>query len=472
MARHWWPDGATLDLFADPAKSEEAVGGFAGRAAAQEFAAFSAEARQLFEAFEGPVMTAAAPRLGALTRHVMRRPGLIPAMAPHLTLAQGLARRFSDPRLRQLFGRYATYVGGSPYKAPAILSLIWRAESSGVWRVEGGMGRLAAAMARAAEAQGAAIIYGVEAAEIDIRGGAVAGVVTRDGQRRPAERVVFNGDPAALRRGLLGDAPRRAVSDAATTPRALSAYVWSFAAKPGGVALAHHTVFFGAAPRAEFDDLAAGRMPRDPTLYVCAQDRGAQTSPSGDERFEIIMNAPPTTPSARTAPEEERDACRTLTFETLARFGLTFAPAPETDRLTTPTDFARLFPASDGSLYGRSPHGLTATFQRPVARTSTTGLYLAGGGAHPGAGVPRAALSGRRAAEAIVKDHSSTSPSRRTATPGGMSTGSLTTDSARSPSSGSSGRSFRPGIAGQAGATPRTTAASTSRPMGPADAGR
>ncbi|MEM8753173.1 MAG: 1-hydroxycarotenoid 3,4-desaturase CrtD [Pseudomonadota bacterium] len=428
LARHWWPDGGALDLFADPERSEAAVRDFAGDREAAAFAAFSADARRLFETFEGPVMRAARPSFAGLTAEVMRRPALIPALAPHLTLARGLAKRFGDPRLRQLFGRYATYVGGSPYEAPAVLGLIWHAEASGVWRVKGGMRALARALADAAAAKGARFEYGARVDRIETEGGRATAAIVEDGRRFPAEAILFNGDPAALRRGLLGDPARAATDDAGVAPRSLSAYVWSFAAEPAAAEagarpdLVHHNVFFGRVPRAEFDALKAGRMPEDATLYVCAEDRGAGAAPVGEERFEIIMNGPPTTVAAPASQDEdeERKTCRTSTFETLARFGLAFAPPPGIEALTTPSDFARLFPGSAGSLYGRSPHGLTATFRRPTARTAVAGLYLAGGGAHPGAGVPMAALSGRRAAEAIFTDLASTSRSRRTATPGGM----------------------------------------------------
>ena len=88
--------------------------------------------------------------------------------------------------------------------------------------------------------------------------------------------------------------------------------------------------------------------------------------------------------------------------------GLTFSNLPARPSLTTPEDFARLFPGSDGALYGRSPHGLMAPFRRPRARTTLPGLYLAGGGVHPGPGMPMAALSGRHAAAAILADLAST----------------------------------------------------------------
>jgi 1-hydroxycarotenoid 3,4-desaturase len=152
--------------------------------------------------------------------------------------------------------------------------------------------------------------------------------------------------------------------------------------------------------------------------------------PPATERFEIIANAPPQ--RAEHSPRETPQ-CPTRSLETLARFGLHFTPEPEAARsLTTPADFAALFPASLGALYGQSPHGMMAAFQRPTARTRVAGLYLAGGGTHPGAGVPMAALSARHAAEAILSDRISTSQSRRTATPGGISTGSATGAGARS----------------------------------------
>jgi hypothetical protein len=176
-----------------------------------------------------------------------------------------------------------------------------------------------------------------------------------------------------------------------------------------------------------------GGCPRDATLYICAQDRGGATRPTGPERFEIIMNGPP----GHLATDEERQTCRTRTFATLEKMGLTFSPVPDDTHLTTPADFDRAFPASDGSLYGRSPHGMMATFHRPAARTAVPGLYLCGGGTHPGAGIPMACLSGKHAAAAIMSDLASTSTSRRTATRGGMSTASPTMANAPSRSSAS-----------------------------------
>lgn len=106
----------------------------------------------------------------------------------------------------------------------------------------------------------------------------------------------------------------------------------------------------------------------------------------------------------------------------LERCGLDIRTTPELTEVTTPTDFNRMFPGTGGALYGRSSHGWMASFQRPGARTKLPGLYLAGGSAHPGPGVPMAALSGRMAAESLIEDLVSTARSPKTAMRGGTST--------------------------------------------------
>lgn len=430
LARHYWSDGTCLDLMADRSQSIDNVAASFGDAAADDYRRFAALTERLFTAFDAPMMQAARPSLAALTANVLSHPGLVRDMSPLLTLEGALRRHFKDPRLAQLFGRYATYVGGSPTDSPAILSLIAHAEASGVWRVEGGVHALPRAIEALAIKRGARFHYSTHVEGISQTASGFA--ITARRETFTADQIVFNGDPRAFVTGELGRDIVAAVPQSAVEPRSLSAAVLAFSARARGPALSHHTVFFGDTPNAEFDALSQGQLPTDATLYVCAEDHGTKPD-TVENRYEIILNAPP----GLTHTPEEKNACLTRILQRLSQFGLTFDPAPTADALTMPAEFDQLFPASQGSLYGRSPAGMMAAFKRPSARTRVPGLYLTGGGAHPGAGVPMATLSARHAAAAIVEDRTSRSTSARTDTRGGTSTGSATTAPKPSPSSAS-----------------------------------
>ena len=419
LARHFWLDGSALDLTRDASENADNIGRAFGTQAAKDFTAFDDRTRLLFDAFDAPMMRTAAPSFMALALQVIRNPALIRAMQSHRSLLGALRTQFSDPRLVQLFGRYATYVGGMPTASPALLSLIWQSEAQGVWHVKGGMHRLAVAIAERAQSLGAVFHYDTSVERIEMQDGAARAVQTANG-RTPVDAVLFNGDPRALYIGLLGEAVTDAVSKPAVKPRSMSAYVHSFAAIPDGMPLAAHNVLFGTTPEGEFHPLAKGQMPDDPTLYICAQDRFGGATPTTAERFEIIMNAPPAADGS-SASEQETHQCQTLVLNRLRDHGLTFSPNPQPHTLTLPAQFGQMFPASNGSLYGRSPHGMMAAFQRPTVRSAVKGLYLAGGGVHPGAGVPMATLCAAHAAAAICTDLNLTSTSQRADMVGGTS---------------------------------------------------
>jgi 1-hydroxycarotenoid 3,4-desaturase len=433
LARHWWPDGSHLDLTGVRDTDAAAIAAMSGPDQAAAYRRFDALAQGLHDAFDAPIMRAARPRLGTILRAVAARPSLWPALMPGMSLTRLLRRQFRDPRLVQLFARYATYVGGRPDLSPAVLALIWRAEANGVWAVKGGMHRLAEALAALATRQGVTLRYGTRAQRIVRQGGRVTGVQLASGETLACRACIHAGDPAALTGGFLGEGLGTVLPGSATHPRSLSAWVWSFAATPEGPLardLLHHNVFFPADTGQEFGPIGAGNMPATPTLYLCAEDRAAGPLPQGPERFEIILNAP----ADRPDQPEDFARCQARTFQTLRRIGLRFTPEPGPEALTTPAILDRLFPGSGGAIYGRSPEGSFAAFQRPSARTKVPGLYLAGGGAHPGAGVPMAALSGKHAAEAVLADlrgQTSASRSGRADTPGGTLTRSPTTGSAR-----------------------------------------
>lgn len=409
LARHAWPDGSTFDLFADLERSVDAVGALAGAAEAKRFRDFSARAALIYRVLERPFMTVDKPNILKLTFDIgLHRPRDQWAIMPYRSMWDELGSYFHDPRLRQLFGRYATYCGASPFKAPATMMLIAHVEQQGVWRVEGGMQKIPEALARLATDLGATIRCGEPVARIETTHGRASGVTLASGERIEADTVISNADPAAVGTGRFGPAVASIVRTAPPRTRSLSAVTFAFTAQ-ASADLVRHNLYFSPDYVAEFDALHAGRMPDIPTVYLCAQDRhdADAPAPTGPERFFAIVNAPPDG-DARTYSQSEIDQCRSRTFASMERCGLRIDSTSSPMAITTPADFERRFPATGGALYGRAGHGWASAFRRPAARTRMPGLYLCGGATHPGAGVPMAALSGRLAAQAVMRDRAST----------------------------------------------------------------
>jgi 1-hydroxycarotenoid 3,4-desaturase len=423
LARHAWDQHARLDLFADEERSVDAIGEFAGAAEAARYRSFCRDTKRIYDVLEKPFLRAPQPSMaGLISANGFRGLTQLPQIKPFSSMWSALSRYFHDPRLRQLFGRYATYCGSSPFKAPATLMLVAHVEREGVWSIDGGMHGLARALADSATSLGATIRYGEEVSEVLTSCGRASGVRLSSGERIRADAVIMNADVAAVANGLFGSNAQRATATLPPRARSLSAMTWSVVAKTDGFPLRRHNVFFSQDYAAEFDDIFGhDRLPYEPTVYVCAQDRENDAAAISKEGLLVLVNAP-ANGDRHSYDKAEVEQCARRTFGVLERCGLQIHRRPEATQVTTPADFNKLFPATGGALYGRSSHGWTASFQRPGARTRIPGFYLAGGSTHPGPGVPMAALSGRSAAASLMMDLGSISQSPKTATRGGMST--------------------------------------------------
>jgi 1-hydroxycarotenoid 3,4-desaturase len=434
LARHAWRDSdARLDLHADVRASADAIARFAAPAEGRRFLAFCDEARRIYRRLEGPHIRSSRPSLAQMASDL--GPAGIAALAslgPFASLWQTLGRHFHDPRLRQLFARYATYCGASPWAAPATLLLVAHVEMDGVWSIDGGMARLAQRLADLASARGARICYGARVQRIETRAGRVCGVLLEGGERLAGDAVVFNGDANALALGLVGAAPAAAMPTALKpAQRSLSAVTWALHARTrGDFPLSRHNVFFDADYASEFEDVFRRRsLPRQGTVYLCAQDRlhDGAAAPPGRERLLALVNAPADGDQSEF-DASEMEPCEQRSLALLRQCGLDLeltSPAQVLRR--TPSDFNRLYPGSGGALYGPATHGWMALFRRPGAATALPGLYLAGGSAHPGPGVPMAAMSGRLAAATLLAHLDSMARSRRVRIAGGTSMPSATT---------------------------------------------
>ncbi len=324
------------------------------------------------------------------------------------TMATAIRSYVRSPHLRQLLGRFATYVGASPYQAPATLNVIAHVElTEGVWYPQGGVYQIARALAALAGELGVELRTNCPVQRIAVSGQQVQGVVLADGTLEPAGVVVANVDVGTVYERMLPPdiAPPAPPAGLKRLDPSCSGFILLLGVEGLFSHLAHHNIFFSADYRQEFDDIfGRGRPPADPTIYLAITARSDPAhAPPGCENWFVLVNAP----ALGSGFDWESGAMvyRDLVLERLARFGLDVRDRLRVERILTPLDLARLSGAWRGALYGASSnHPLTA-FRRPHNRApEVKGLYFAGGTTHPGGGVPMVMLSARSAAQMVVKD--------------------------------------------------------------------
>ena len=276
LARHAWLDGSRLDLHADVGKSTDAIAEFAGARAADGFRRFCGRSHDLYRTLRDTFIDAQKPSPPGLAWRAARaNPGGLWNLRPWQSMWSALGDCFDDPRLRQLFGRYATYCGSSPLAAPATLMLVAHVEQAGVWRVRGGMHEVALALAAVAARHGATLRYDTHVEQLLVADGRCSGVQFADGTRLAADAVVFNGDCGAIAAGRLGAAAVAAVPAVPREARSLSAVTWCLNARTSGFPLAHHNVFFGHDYPREFQAIFGERARRRGAdgVRLCAGSR-------------------------------------------------------------------------------------------------------------------------------------------------------------------------------------------------------
>ena len=367
-------DGMRFRVWSELARSIEEAAAFGGGEAGG-LRRFYADAEALWRVAGAPYLEAPFDGLGGFLARVGRR-GFAAALRGLRmgTLAQLAARHFRSAQLRQFVGRFATYAGASPYAASEVFATIAHLErAAGVHHVAGGIGALATALAAALGRLGVDLRLGQRVAWTARDGGFVVG----DGL---FDAVVVNADPLAS-----------AARDAG--PLALSGYVL-LARVSERLELPHHLVLFSRDYPAEFRQLFAGEPADDPTLYVCHPAASDPTmAPDGVSGLYLMTNAPPLAPGRGG----DVDDLRRRLLARLERHAPGLAGRLDILAEQTPADLARLG-APRGSIYGFLPHGRLASLRRPRMRGATPGVFFAGGGTHPGGGVPLVMLSGRWAA--------------------------------------------------------------------------
>ncbi|WP_255603267.1 NAD(P)/FAD-dependent oxidoreductase [Oscillochloris sp. ZM17-4] len=313
---------------------------------------------------------------------------------------------FRSPYLRQIFNRYATYNGSSPYLSPATFNVIAYIEmAEGGWYVRGGMYELGRSLLRLAEELGVQVRTGAAVAEVLLEGGAARGVHLSCGERIPAARVIVNADPRYAYAALLPGQRRTAARLARLEP-SCSGYVLFLGVDHTYPQLAHHNIFFSADYPREFQAIFQKGVPAvDPTVYVAATCLGdPQHAPPGHMNLFVLVNAPALGPRVRWGRESA--PYRDLVLAKLERMGLSDLRSHIVyEQIWTPADIQDRYNAAGGAIYGLASNNPFSAFMRPPLRAhGLRDLYFVGGGTHPGGGIPLVLLSGKAITERVVAD--------------------------------------------------------------------
>jgi phytoene desaturase len=404
--RYHYPDGLHLDIHRDLGQTIENIGAQLGSHAAGQFADFMRYSEGIWKAAAPNFIFSQAPSLGSMTRLGW---AALPAMwgvDPFNSMWESIQKRIDSKHLRHLLARYATYNGSDPRRAPATLNCIsWVELGKGGWGVGGGIYELVRALERCAARLGVDFCFNSPVRRIQTLadGAGVCGVET-DAATWRCDAAVINADVAHLLDELLPDPAPKSLRR--TAPASMSGWTCVIQARrrPAEQRPAHQ-VIFPADYLEEFRDIFdRDRPPQDPTIYLCAQEKAHRRRGwTEHEAIFAMTNAPPEPASASRDAETWQRLHHTVR-QKLRRVELIAADdAPIWER--TPSGLADIFPGTRGAIYGMASNTKFAAFQRPANRVKEIrGLYLAGGSAHPGGGVPLCAQSGLLAARALQND--------------------------------------------------------------------
>ena len=333
----------------------------------------------------------------------------VPKVASPRSLSSLVGRFIEEPKLRQLFERFATYNGSSPYQCPAAFAIIAHVQAAGGWYVQGGIAQIGVALAALAEKNGAEFRFGVETVAAKKTGEGYQ-IHLRNGETVEARSVICNQDALAASRGWFGNL-LRSVGRQPDHPRpkselSLSGFVLLLGLRKRFPKLDHHNIFFSDDYQHEFRELfEKGQPASDPTLYVAASSRTEpKCAPQSGDNWFVLVNAPPERPGL--CWESRKAAYAELVLDRLERWmGEPVRPHVEHMEIRTPADFERRDGALGGALYGYASHGSLSSFLRPpMSVRGLPGFRFVGGSTHPGGGVPLALLGGTMAARDLCRE--------------------------------------------------------------------
>ena len=331
-------------------------------------------------------------------------------MRPWSTVGATIRSFVKEPRVAQILDHFTQYVGSSPDLSPAVLCGIAHMQTGeGVWYPRGGTRAVAESLIRLATELGVETHTGLGVREI-ARGpsGEVAGVETDDGRLIPLAAVVSNSDAVRTHRELLREHPAsHKFEKRRTYEPACSGVVLYLGLDRRYDQLLHHNFVFSRDPHEEFDSIyRKGEPAPDPTCYLCAPAvTEPEVAPEGGEALYVLVHTPYLRPGQNW--EEMYPRYRKVILDKLARTaGMEDLESRiRVERRLTPVDIHERYRVLNGAIYGLASHGRLHGAFKPANRSpEVPGLYLAGGAAHPGPGMPMVLMSGWIAADTLDRD--------------------------------------------------------------------
>lgn len=403
LTRYFFWDGRQLDLCRDLSRTLEQIAALEARDV-EGYLGFLAEAARVYRIVSPVFIFGPPPTLSSLRRVSLKDALSVDVIS---TLQRRIERAVRHPHLRQLLGRFATYVGASPYLAPATLSSIAHVElAQGVWYPQGGVYQLGRAYERLATQLGVEIHTQARVKRLRVQDDRLVGVELENGESLPTRLAISNIDVTTTYSLIDSPAAQKHFRQLSRQATSCSAFILLLGVEGTHPALAHHNIFFSKDYRREFEQIfGEGRLPQDPTIYVAITGKtDGDHAPAGCENWFVLVNAPPLEAQPGGQQDEEALAYVEHLLGRLAEWGFDLRAKIRYQTVITPQDLQRLTGAWRGALYGISFNHRFAPFRRPGNRSPLGGLYFAGGSVHPGGGVPLATLSGMRAARLILEE--------------------------------------------------------------------
>lgn len=325
----------------------------------------------------------------------------------HLTVYRFVARFIKHPKLRQALSFHPLLVGGNPFATTSIYTLIAYLEREwGVHFPIGGSGELVRGLLDLIDGLGGELRLNADVAQVVVEGGKARGVRLTDGETIEADVVISNADSAWLYRHLVPASARRTWTNRRLEKSrySMGLFVWYFGTRRCYPEVAHHTILLGPRYKGLLDDIFAGRLAPDFSLYLhrpTATDPAL--APDGMDAFYVLSPVPNL--KADVDWTERAESYRQAIEDHLADTVLPgLGDEIVTSRVMTPLDFHDELLAYRGAAFSFEPILRQSAWFRPHNRSrDIDGLYLVGAGTHPGAGVP-GVLSTARVLDSIVPD--------------------------------------------------------------------